>query len=63
MVNPGELVREIKQLHHEGMMLDSIVHVLSVKHNVRDYDVRVIAVTNVKEFYDEWEPGMRRKVK
>jgi len=49
MVNPGELVREIKQLHHEGMMLDSIVHVLSVKHNVRDYDVRVcIGVIGVK---------------
>lgn len=63
MVNPADITREIKQLHREDMTLGSVVDILSRKYDIREEDVRVMAVTTITDWYDEWEPSMRKRRK
>ncbi len=61
MVSPADLAREIKRMHREDMMLGSVTNQLASKYNIREEDVRVMAVTTIKDWYDEWEPTMRKR--
>ncbi len=61
MVNPDDLAKEIRQMHREDMTLGTVTNQLASKYDIREEDVRVMAVTTIKDWYDEWEPGMRKR--
>jgi len=61
MLTPARVLDEHKTLTLvKGIDSEQAIRLLSVKHDLREYDIRQVVVINTPRLWDQWNPVLLR---